>query len=137
MTTGSLGQGFSSGVGIALANKIDGKKNWVYIILGDGECNEGEVWEAAMFANAHKLSNLIVFIDKTASTGRYDRRYIMRWAPAPQFEDYGIFRPRSTGTTSRHLGCGRQRPSIPVEGPRAIVHNTVKASNAYLPRRGV
>lgn len=63
MTTGSLGQGFSSGLGIALGCKMKKLDNYVYILLGDGECQEGQVWECAMFAPAKKLTNVIVFID--------------------------------------------------------------------------
>ena len=63
MTTGSLGQGISSAVGIALGCKLKGLKNYTYVIVGDGESQEGQVWEAAMFAGAKKLSRLIAFVD--------------------------------------------------------------------------
>lgn len=63
MTTGSLGQGASTAVGIALARKMQGKSNYTYLILGDGECQEGQVWEAAMSASAQKLKKLIAFLD--------------------------------------------------------------------------
>ena len=63
MTTGSLGQGFSCAVGIALGAKIAGDGARVYTLLGDGECQEGQIWEAAMFAAAKKLDNLISFVD--------------------------------------------------------------------------
>lgn len=63
MTTGSLGQGFSSGLGIALGCKLKKLDNYVYILMGDGECQEGQVWECAMFAPAKKLTNVIAFID--------------------------------------------------------------------------
>jgi len=63
MTTGSLGQGLSVACGVALALKSNGKPNKVYVILGDGECNEGQVWEAALFAAHHKLDKLIVLVD--------------------------------------------------------------------------
>jgi len=64
MTTGSLGQGISSAVGIAKALKIEELPNRVYTIIGDGELDEGQCYEALMFANHHKLDNLIVFIDE-------------------------------------------------------------------------
>ena len=63
MSTGSLGQGISTAVGMALAAKLDKKDTRVYTILGDGEIEEGQVWEAAMFANAKKLDNLVVIVD--------------------------------------------------------------------------
>jgi len=62
-TTGSLGHGLSFAVGIALACKIDQLDNQVYVLLGDGECQEGSVWEAVMSAAHHKLDNLVVIVD--------------------------------------------------------------------------
>lgn len=63
MSTGSLGQGISAAVGMALAGKLKNKSYRVYTILGDGEIEEGEVWEAAMFAGNKKLSNLTAVVD--------------------------------------------------------------------------
>ena len=63
MTTGSLGLGFSAACGMALSAKVDNKDYRVYTILGDGETEEGQVWEAAMFAAHYKLDNLVAIID--------------------------------------------------------------------------
>jgi len=63
MTTGSLGQGMSTAIGIALGMRLNGSDNFTYLILGDGECNEGQVWEGAMFAAHYKLGGLIAMID--------------------------------------------------------------------------
>jgi len=63
MSTGSLGQGMSSAIGIALGNRLDGRDSTTYLILGDGECQEGQVWEGALFAGHHQLDNLIAFVD--------------------------------------------------------------------------
>lgn len=63
MSTGSLGQGISAACGMAKAAKLNGKCYRVYTMLGDGECEEGQVWEAAMFAAHYKLNNLIAFLD--------------------------------------------------------------------------
>ncbi|HAW50335.1 TPA: transketolase [bacterium] len=63
VSTGSLGQGLSCACGMALAGKIDKKDFWVYVLLGDGEIQEGQVWEAAMSASHYKLDNLIAFLD--------------------------------------------------------------------------
>ena len=63
MSTGSLGQGISAACGMALAAKLDNKDYRVYSILGDGESEEGQVWEAAMFAAHYKLDNLMIFVD--------------------------------------------------------------------------
>lgn len=62
-STGALGQGLSAGTGMALAGKQDGKDYRVFVILGDGECDEGSVWEAALFANHFRLNNLIAIVD--------------------------------------------------------------------------
>ena len=63
MSTGSLGQGVSTAVGMAMANQLDGKPYRVYTLLGDGECQEGQVWEASMAAGHYKLDNLCLIVD--------------------------------------------------------------------------
>ncbi|MHC1787678.1 MAG: transketolase [Christensenellales bacterium] len=63
MTTGSLGQGTSLAVGLALGDRLKGRSSRTYLIVGDGELNEGQPWEAFMFASSHKLDTLTVFID--------------------------------------------------------------------------
>ncbi len=63
MSSGSLGQGLSAAVGMALAARMDGKEYRTYALLGDGEIQEGQIWEAAMFAGARKLDNLVVIVD--------------------------------------------------------------------------
>ena len=64
MSAGALGQGLSFGIGNALAARLDGRDYRVYVLLGDGECNEGQVWEAAMAAAHHKLDNVVAIIDR-------------------------------------------------------------------------
>ncbi len=64
ISTGSLGQGLSIGVGMALAGKMDKKDYRVFVLLGDGEIEEGQVWEAAMTAATHKLDNLVAIVDR-------------------------------------------------------------------------
>ena len=61
--SGSLGQGLSAAAGMAIGKKLDKAQEKVYVMLGDGECEEGQVWEAAMFASHQKLDNLIAMID--------------------------------------------------------------------------
>lgn len=63
MSTGSLGQGISAAVGVALANKLLGRNSYTYCIVGDGECNEGQVWEACESASHYKLDHFINFVD--------------------------------------------------------------------------
>ena len=62
-TSGSLGQGLSAAAGFALGKKMDGDTHAVYVLLGDGECEEGQVWEAAMFCAHHRTDNMIAIVD--------------------------------------------------------------------------
>lgn len=90
MSTGSLGQGFSTAVGMALANKLDNKKSKVYVLLGDGEIQEGIVWEAAMSAAHYKLDNIVAILDNNGLQidGRNDD--VMKVAPIyEKFESFG------------------------------------------------
>jgi len=64
ITCGSLGQGFGIAAGVALGAKMDRDQHLVFAVLGDGECYEGSIWEAAMFASHNKLNNLIAFVDR-------------------------------------------------------------------------
>lgn len=63
MTTGSLGQGLSAAIGMAIANRLDQRDSYVYAIIGDGESQEGQIWEAVMLAAQQKLDHLILFVD--------------------------------------------------------------------------
>lgn len=63
MSTGSLGQGISCAVGMAISNKVDGNNHCIYALLGDGECEEGQVWAATMAASHYKLDNLCAILD--------------------------------------------------------------------------
>jgi transketolase len=63
VTTGSLGQGISTALGVALGHRLAKKDNYVYLIIGDGECNEGQIWEGVQFAAHWKVDHLIAFVD--------------------------------------------------------------------------
>jgi len=89
MSTGSLGQGISAANGMALAAKLDGKNYRVYTILGDGEIQEGQVWEAAMFAAHYKLDNLTAFLDFNGLQIDGDIRKVMN--PCPIDEKFAAF----------------------------------------------
>lgn len=64
VSAGSLGHALNTGTGMAYANRLKANPGHIYILMGDGECNEGSVWEAVMFANKHKLSNLTAIVDR-------------------------------------------------------------------------
>ncbi len=90
MSSGSLGQGISAANGMALAGKVDGKDYRVYTILGDGELEEGQVWEAAMYAPHYKLDNLTAFIDFNGLQIDGDITKVMNPTPIDKkFEAFG------------------------------------------------
>lgn len=90
MSTGSLGQGISAAVGMALANKIDQKEHRIYALLGDGECEEGEVWEAAMAAAHYQLDNLCAIVDFNGLQIDGDIKAVMNPTPiGKKFEAFG------------------------------------------------
>jgi len=92
MTTGSLGQGISTAIGLAIGQKLRGTDAKTYLILGDGECNEGQIWEGLMLAAHKKLDNLIVFCD-------YNKKQLDGWLEevldmgdlAEKFRAFGFF----------------------------------------------
>jgi len=91
MSSGSLGQGISAAVGMALSGKMDNKDYRVYTLLGDGEIQEGQVWEAAMFAGHRKLDNLVVIVDNNGL--QIDGRIEDVCSPYPidkKFEAFGF-----------------------------------------------
>lgn len=88
-STGSLGHGLSMGVGIAIACKKEGLQNKVYVLLGDGECQEGSVWEAVMLAVRLRLNNMIVIVDSNKLQG-FDRTWDVEGSSLKQkFEGFG------------------------------------------------
>ena len=91
MSTGSLGQGFSASVGMALANKLSKNDNRVYVLLGDGETEEGQVWEAAMSAAHYKLDNMCVILDYNGLQIDGDIHKVMNPTPLDEkFEAFGF-----------------------------------------------
>ena len=90
MSTGSLGQGICTANGMALAAKLDGKDYRVYTVLGDGELEEGQVWDAAMFADHYKLDNLVAFVDFNGLQIDGDITEVMNPTPIDKkFEAFG------------------------------------------------
>ena len=90
MSTGSLGQGICAANGMALAAKLDNKDYRVYAVMGDGELEEGQVWEAAMFAAHYKLDNLTAFVDLNLLQIDGDVREVMNPTPVDKkFEAFG------------------------------------------------
>ena len=90
ISTGSLGLGFSAAVGMALGYKYDGIKSHIFCLLGDGECDEGQVWEAAMFASHNKLENITAIIDRNGFQIDGKTENIMKLEPlADKWKSFG------------------------------------------------
>lgn len=127
MSTGSLGQGLSTMVGISTGLKLDKKKNRVYGILGDGECQEGQVWEAAMAASHFKCDNLTIFIDKNNLQIDGSTEEIMNVNPLDKkFESFGWEVININGHNLDEIISALEK-SEEIEGkPVAIIADTVK-----------
>ena len=129
MTCGSLGQGASAAAGIALGFQMDGKDNYVYVAFGDGEINEGQVWEMALFAGHRKLSHLIGFVDynKLQLDGPTDE--ICKLGDvAKKFEEFGWYAQSVDGHDVAAIDEAIERAKAQSEKPSMIVLNTVKGN---------
>jgi transketolase len=92
MTTGSLGQGVSTAIGLAIGNRMDGRSSRVYLCVGDGECDEGQVWEGLMLASHRKLDNLTVFCDKNnQQLDGYVKNVLDTDSLADKFKAFGFY----------------------------------------------
>jgi len=124
--TGSLGHGLPMGLGMALASRIINNPYRVFAILGDGESNEGSVWEAALMASAQKVSNLTVFVDynKWQATGRSDE--VLGLAPlAEKWRAFGWACMEVDGNSFQEIESAYNSLAKD-DRPKAIIAHTVK-----------
>ena len=127
MSTGSLGQGISAACGMALAGKIDNADYRVYSILGDGELEEGQVWEAAMFPGHYKLNNLTAFVDYNGLQIDGDIEKVMSPLPIPdKFKAFKWNVIEVNGHNIDELHQAIEAAKTFTEGPTCIVMHTVK-----------
>ena len=134
-TCGSLGQGLSVGVGMALSARRRGRDSRVYIILGDGEMQEGQVWEAAMAAGSHRLSNLCLILDynKMQVAGHVDS--VVNLNPIPdKWRSFG-FRVDAVDGKRHRRAARRARPRAGVYGRRPPPASSPKRWSARARRR--
>ena len=127
MSTGSLGQGISTACGMALAAKVKGKTNRVYTLLGDGEIQEGQVWEACMFASHYKLDNLCVIIDNNGL--QIDGNVADVMSPYPivdKLEAFGFHIQAIDGHDFQAIEAALETAKTVKGRPCAIVMKTVK-----------
>jgi transketolase len=127
LATGSLGHGLPVGIGMALAARLHGRNSRVFALLSDGECNEGSVWEAAMFAPAQKLGRLIVIVDynKWQATGRSNEVMSLH-SLADKWRAFGWNTSEVDGHDLSAL-VPALSADFPAEGaPTALIAHTVK-----------
>ena len=127
MSSGSLGQGISAAVGMALAAKMDQADYRVYTLLGDGEIQEGQVWEAAMFAGHRKLDNLVVIVDNNGL--QIDGKIEDVCSPYPidkKFEAFNFHVINADGNDFDQLDAAFKEAKATKGMPTAIVMKTVK-----------
>ena len=136
MTTGSLGQGISAAIGIALANKLDHIDKKVYLIIGDGESNEGQIWEGAMAAAHYKLDNLIAFTD-------YNKMQIDGYVfdimsiddINSKWNAFGWFVQRVNGHDFEDMAQAIERAQKETTRPSMIILDTIKGKGAFFAER--
>ena len=130
MSTGSLGQGISTACGMALAAKAQGKDYRVYTLLGDGETQEGQVWEACMFASHYKLDNLVVIIDNNGLQIDGDVAKVMSPYPYKEkLEGFGFHVEAIDGHDFDQIEAALAAAKAVKGKPTAIVMSTVKGKD--------
>ena len=126
-STGSLGQGLSIGIGIALAARMDKKDFHTFVMIGDGEAQEGQIWEAAMFAGYHKLGNLTCIVD-------YNKQQLDDWTHkildlkplADKWQSFGWHTIEIDGHDFEQVIPALERARAAKDKPVAIIANTIK-----------
>jgi len=131
LTTGSLGQGASTAAGAALGNKIDGRDSHVFCVIGDGEADEGQVWEAFHFAYAHKLDNIIYFIDNNGYQLDGPTADILDHGNiAKKAESFGLYTQEIDGHDVKAIYDAIQNAYAKKGVPSCIVLDTCKGKGA-------
>ena len=127
----SKGQGVSTATGAALANRIDGRDNHVFCVIGDGEADEGQVWEAFHFAFAHKLDNIVYIIDNNGYQLDGSTRDILDHGDiAKKAESFGLYTQQINGHDVKAIYDAIQNAYARKGVPSCIVLNTVKGKGA-------
>ena len=130
MSTGSLGQGVSAAVGMALGGKMTDEKFRVYSLLGDGEIQEGQVWEAAMFAGFHKLDNLVLIVDNNGL--QIDGKIEDVCSPYPidkKFEAFNFHVINIDGNDFDQIDAAFKEAKTVKGCPTAIIAKTIKGKD--------
>ena len=126
-STGALGHGLSIGIGVALNARLEGRDYRTFVLLGDGECNEGSVWEAAMSASKHQLSNLVAIIDYNKMQCYGEVCAVMPLEPfADKWRSFGFAVKEVDGHDIRALQEAFAELPLAPKVPSALICHTVK-----------
>ncbi len=125
--SGSLGHLLSVSMGLATDIKLRGGKNKVYVIVGDGECDEGSIWEGVLVAAAHKLDNLCVIVDRNKFQANFATEELVPLEPiAPKFEAFGWRANRVNGHDFEQLGRAFSEIAWGQGKPSVIIADTIR-----------
>jgi transketolase len=129
MTTGSLGQGMSTALGLCLGDRIQGRDSYTFLIVGDGELNEGQIWEGAQFAGHQKLDHLIAFCDyNKKQLDGYTKDILDQIDIAAKFESFGWDAQEIDGQDAEAIYEAIQKAKATPGKPHMIVLNTIKGA---------
>jgi transketolase len=138
MSSGSLGQGLSFGIGIALAGRLDARDYRVYVLLGDGECDEGQVWEAAMASAHFKLDNMVAIIDHNEQQIDGWNYEVMNLEPlAEKWKSFGWHTIEVDGHDFAQLISALEKARQIKGKPTAIIAKTVKGKGVSFMERNI
>ena len=126
-STGSLGQGLSFGMGMALAGKLRGKDYRTFVLLGNGECNEGQIWECAMSAAHYGIDNLVAIVDNNAMQCDQESRTVCDMGDIPaKWRAFGWETYEVDGHNVEQLLVALSKNRQPYGKPLAVICNTIK-----------
>ena len=127
MTTGSLGQGMSTAIGVAYGQRLNHSESYTFLVLGDGECNEGQVWEGAMFAAHNKLGKLIAFVDwNKQQLDGFTKNIIDMGDIGRKFEAFGWHVQTINGHAPGQITAAIDKAKAVSDLPSVIILDTIK-----------
>ncbi len=126
-STGSLGHGLAMAIGFALNAKLEKAKHRVFVVVSDGECNEGSLWEAALYASKHQLSNLNVFVDYNKHTSYGSTAQVLELEPfAEKWKSFGFSVQEVDGHSVNELQNVSKKLPFESDKPSLVICHTVK-----------
>lgn len=127
MSGGSLGQGLSFGIGAAIGERLSGSESRTYVLLGDGECDEGQVWEAAMAASHYQVDNLVAIVDRNRIQNDRFTEEVMNLEPlAEKWSSFGWHTINANGHDFQEVLNALEQANNVKGKPTVIIANTIK-----------